>query len=140
MSACSAACTAPITRPGSSPAVDQRLEGHRVPAGPCGQFPGREVERHDLEHRVGRRAAPLVGDDVVADGHRAEVRAARPQRHRLLGGEDGDVGLLAGLGELVGVVGRFEQRHVVLEVEVAHAVLTALVQVHRAGVGDVERP
>ena len=32
MSACSAACTAPITRPGSIPASYERVERHRVPA------------------------------------------------------------------------------------------------------------
>ena len=74
-----------------------------------------------------------------SDLDRAEVRGtARPTATDCSVGDDRDVGLLAGLGVLVGVVGRLEHGHVVLDVEVAHPVLAALVQVDRAGVRDVE--
>ena len=71
-------------------------------------------------------------------GDRPEVGGTGAGRHRVLGVHDRDVGLLAGLGVLVGVVGRIEHGHVVLDVELAHPVLTTLVEVHRSRMGDVE--
>ena len=138
MSACSAACTAPMMRDGFEAGGEQRLERQGVPAGARRELARREVERHHVEHLVGRGALALVGDQVVQHRHRAEVRDPGTRRHRLLGGEDRDVGLLAGLGVLVGVVGGIEHGHLVLDVELAHPVLTTLVQVDRAGVGDVQ--
>ena len=138
MSACSAAWTAPMMRDGSRPAASS------VSSGTVYQ------QARVVSSRAGSRGARprTPGWSSVrfrwyatrwcCTVDRAEVRDAGARRRRRLGGDDRDVGLLAGLGVLVGVVGGIEHGHLVLDVEVAHAVLTALVQVDRAGVRDVE--
>ena len=138
MSACSAAWTAPITWPGSTPASTRTSRGIGVPARARRQLPGREVERHDLEDLVGRGATPLVRDEVVLHAHRAEVGLAATDRGRLFRRHHRDVGRLARLRVLVGVVGRFEDGDVVVGVEIRDPVLATLVEVDRAGVGHVE--
>ena len=114
--------------------------GQRVPARPRRQRAGREVERNDLDRRVGRRPLALEREDGVRHVDRAEVRPAGSARHPLVLARDRDVGVFAGLGVLVGVVGRFEPREVVVEIEPLDPPLPALVQVQRAGMRDVEHP
>ncbi len=138
MSACSAACTAPTVRDGAHARADEHIERDGVPARPRGELPGREVERDHLEDLVGRRPASLVRHQAVQHRHRTQVRLAPADRDAAFDLEDGEVGLLAWLGVLVGVVRRLEDGHVVLDVEGADAVLATLVQVDRTGVGDVE--
>ena len=99
MSACSAACTAPITRPARARRRASDVERHGVPARAGRELPGREVERHDLEHLVGRRAPALVRDEVVLHASpRRGARRRRPTGADCSVGDDRDVGLLARSG------------------------------------------
>ena len=138
MSACSAACTAPMIRAGSTPAPISTSSGTvyqhaRVVSSRGGKSRGTTSNTSLVDVRR-RWYATRSWRTVTAP------RCASPcaDRHRPLRRDDRDVGLLARLGVLVGVVGGLEHRDLVLGVEVAHPVLTALVQVDRTGVGDVE--
>ncbi len=79
ISACSAACTAPMIATRFDPGVDQDLDRHGVPARSGHELPRREVKRYDLEHLVGRCSSSLVRDEAMTHGNGAEMRG-RPSR------------------------------------------------------------
>ena len=115
----------------------QHVVADRVPERTRHQSGRRQVEILDAEHLAREEVLALEGHDLLGDLDGAEEQPGPPDRRRVVGRDDADVGVGARLRVFVGVA-RLDDGGPVVQVERADPVLLSLVQVQGAGMNERE--